>query len=58
VQILVDRISIETFINHGQLSSTRSILPMRSGLSVHSDGGPVELRSLKVYPLKSAWTKQ
>ena len=58
VQILVDRISIETFINHGELSSTRSILPMRSGLSVHSDGGPVELRSLKVYPLKSAWTKQ
>lgn len=55
VQILVDRVSIETFLNHGAVSSTRSILPTRSGLSVKAEGGPVEIRSLKVYPLKSAW---
>jgi sucrose-6-phosphate hydrolase SacC (GH32 family) len=55
VQILVDRVSIETFLNHGEISSTRSILPMRSGLSATSSGGPIEIRSLKVFPLKSAW---
>ena len=55
VQILVDRVSIETFLNHGEVSSTRSILPTRSGLSARAEGGPVEIRSLKVFPLKSAW---
>jgi fructan beta-fructosidase len=55
VQILVDRISIETFLNHGEVSSTRSILPMRSGLSMRAEGGKVEVRSLNIYPLKSAW---
>jgi fructan beta-fructosidase len=58
VQILVDRISIETFLNHGEISSTRSILPMRSGLSMRAEGGQVEVRSLRVYPLKSAWKKE
>jgi fructan beta-fructosidase len=57
VQILIDRVSIETFINHGEISSTRSILPMRSGLSMRADGSAVKIRSLKVYPLKSAWMK-
>jgi sucrose-6-phosphate hydrolase SacC (GH32 family) len=55
VQILVDRVSIELFVNHGEVSSTRSILPMRSGLSVRADGAPVRIRSLKIYPLKSVW---
>jgi sucrose-6-phosphate hydrolase SacC (GH32 family) len=55
VQILVDRVSLETFVNGGELSSTRSILPMRSGISMHADGGPVELKSLKVYPMASIW---
>jgi fructan beta-fructosidase len=55
VQILIDKISIETYLNEGQLSSTRSILPIRSGISMHADGGPVEVKSLKVYPLASIW---
>ena len=58
VQILIDRVSIETFLNDGQLSSTRSILPTRSGLSMHTDGGAVEVKSLKVFPLKSIWPPQ
>ncbi len=55
LQILVDRVSIETFINHGELSSTRSILPMRSGLELSVSGGAVAVKNLKVYPLNSAW---
>jgi fructan beta-fructosidase len=57
IQILVDRLSIETFINQGEVSSTRTILPVQSGLSLKSDG-PVEIQGLKVYPLKSAWDKE
>ena len=58
VQILVDRVSLETFVNDGEISSTRSILPIRSGISAHIDGAPIEIRSLKVFPLKSAWTAE
>ncbi len=56
VEILVDRTSIETFINRGELSSTRFILPQDNGLSVKAEGGPVNIQSLTVWPLNSAWT--
>ena len=54
VEILVDRTSIETFINHGEVSSSRCYLPEQSGLSVRAEGGQVSLRTLAVYPLFSA----
>ena len=57
VQILVDRTSIEAFINHGELCSSRCYLPTESGISAHADGGPVEIKSIKVFPLQSAWKK-
>jgi sucrose-6-phosphate hydrolase SacC (GH32 family) len=56
VQILVDRASIETFLNQGEVSCTRFALPKGRGLRVKAEGGPVTVRSLKVYGLKSAWT--
>ncbi len=55
VEILIDRTSIEAFVNGGEVSTSRCVLPDKSGLSVRADGGAVELRSLTVYPLKSAW---
>jgi sucrose-6-phosphate hydrolase SacC (GH32 family) len=55
VEILVDRTSIETFVNHGEISSTRFVLPDQNGLSVKADDGTVTLQSLTVYPLASAW---
>ena len=58
VEILVDRASIEAFVNRGEVSSTRFVLPKGKGLSVKSEGGAVTIRSLAVYPLKSAWTDQ
>jgi fructan beta-fructosidase len=56
VEILVDRASLETFVNRGEISSTRFILPNENGLSVKAEGGPVTIQSLTVYHLNSAWT--
>ena len=56
VDILVDRTSIEVFVNQGEISSTRFVLPKENGLSVRAEGKPVFLQSLVVYPLNSIWT--
>lgn len=58
VEILVDRTSIETFVNQGEVSSTRYALAKASGLSVKAEGGPVTIQSLTVYPLNSAWPEK
>ena len=58
VEILVDRASVETFVNQGEISSTRFVLPNENGLSVKAEGGAVTLQSLTIYPLNSAWPEQ
>lgn len=55
VEILLDRTSIETFLNHGLRSSTRAILPTRNGITAKAEGGPVTIKSLVIHPLASAW---
>ena len=55
VEILVDRASIEAFVNGGEISSTRFVLPSENGLSVKAEGASVVIQSLIVYPLTSAW---
>lgn len=55
VEMLVDRASIESFVNAGQVSSTRYALLQGAGLSATAAGGEVKIRSLVVYKLKSAW---
>jgi fructan beta-fructosidase len=55
VQILVDRASIETFVNQGEISSTRFVLPTENGLAIKAEGGSVTIQSLTVYLLASAW---
>ena len=57
-EILVDRTSIEAFVNRGEVSASRCFLPSESGLSVRAAGGPVTIRSLRVFRLNSAWKKQ
>jgi fructan beta-fructosidase len=57
IEILVDRTSIEAFANHGELSTSRCILPTENGMTVTADGGAVVLHSMTVYPMKSAWVK-
>lgn len=54
-EILVDRASIEAFVNQGEISSTRFVLPNENGLSVKAEGGSIIIESLTVYPLNSAW---
>ena len=54
VEILIDRASIETFVNHGEISSTRFVLPSENGLSIRAEGGSVTIHSLTIYPLNSA----
>ncbi len=56
VEFLADRTSIEAFVNEGEVSSTRYVLPKANGLSVKAEGGPVTIQSLVVYGLNSAWT--
>jgi fructan beta-fructosidase len=56
VEILVDVASIEAFVNRGEISSARFVLPDENGLSVKAEGGSVTIQSLTVYPLESAWT--
>ncbi|MEJ0088449.1 MAG: glycoside hydrolase family 32 protein [Limisphaerales bacterium] len=55
VEILVDRASIEAFANDGEISSTCFFLPGENGLSVEAKDGSASIKSLAVYPLKSAW---
>lgn len=55
LEILVDSASIEAFANHGEISSTRYVLPHENGLSVSAEGGTVFIKSLTVYPLASVW---
>ncbi|WP_367874735.1 GH32 C-terminal domain-containing protein [Luteolibacter sp. Populi] len=55
VEILVDRASVETFVNQGEISSTRYFLPKQEGLSVKAEGGEVKIHSMSVHELKSMW---
>ncbi len=55
VEILVDRTSIEAFANDGEISSTRFFLPNENSLSVKAENGSARIKSLAIYPLKSAW---
>ncbi len=55
VEILVDRASIEAFVNRGEISSTRFVLPKENGLSVKAEGGSATIQWLTVCHLNSAW---
>lgn len=55
VELLVDRASVEAFVNDGEISSTRFALPRESGLSVRVEGGSATIQSLTLHPLNSAW---
>lgn len=57
IDILLDRGSIETFVNGGELSSTRYALPSRDGLFLKAVGGSVTVKSLSLTPLKSVHGK-
>lgn len=55
IEVLVDRASIEAFVNHGEVSSTRFIEPKEEGITLSAEGAAVQIRSLKVWTLKGIW---
>ncbi|SPE59654.1 Beta-fructosidase, levanase/invertase (fragment) [Verrucomicrobia bacterium] len=55
VELLVDRTSIEAFVNGGEISSSRFVLPKENGVSVKAEQEAVTIESLAIYPLKSVW---
>jgi fructan beta-fructosidase len=58
VEILVDRASVESFANAGEISCTRYFQPQGQGLSVTANGSGVVIHSMSVTPLKSMWEGQ
>lgn len=55
IEMLFDRTSIETYVNKGELSSTRFVLPKGEGLKISAQGGTVQVKSMSVFRLKSSW---
>ncbi|MEK7953744.1 autotransporter-associated beta strand repeat-containing protein [Luteolibacter soli] len=58
VELLVDRASVESYVNAGEISCTRYFQPSQAGLSMSASGGAVTVQSLSVVPLKSMWEGQ
>jgi levanase/fructan beta-fructosidase len=58
LEILLDCASLECFVNDGEVSLTRFILPHDNGLSVKADSGPITLESLTIFPLNSIFQAQ
>ncbi|GAG00914.1 unnamed protein product, partial [marine sediment metagenome] len=59
LRILVDRTSVETFVNDGEVSLTTAFVPknLNTGLELYAKGAPVTIRRLRVTKLKSSWPK-
>jgi len=52
---LLDRGSIETFVNGGEISSTRFALPKGDGVRMRAEGGDVVVHRATLTALKPAW---
>ncbi len=57
VEMLVDTASIETFVNDGESSLTKFVLPNESGLWVGGEGGAVRIEEMRVWRVGSAWVQ-
>ena len=55
VEILVDRASIETFVNGGETSVSACFLPADDRVAVEAANGPATLHRLRVFELASIW---
>ncbi len=60
LRILVDRSSVEVFADNGRVTVTDQIFPDRSSqkIQVFSNGGRAQLSDLKIWQLKSSWSKR
>ena len=57
VEILLDLGSIEAYVNGGEISSTRFVLPKEEGLSVKAEVGTATIRTMTIERVKSMWPK-
>ena len=57
LRILVDRASLEVFVNDGEVSMTSIFKPKEknTGLELYARDGNVNIRSLRISKLKSSW---
>ncbi|MCW1922909.1 glycoside hydrolase family 32 protein [Luteolibacter arcticus] len=55
VEILVDRASLETFVNDGQISCTKVLRPTTAGITLRVEGGEATVHSLRRTALKGMW---
>ena len=57
LRILVDRASLETFVNDGEAALPCCFIPknQNTGLELYTKGGNAKVRSLRVSKLKSIW---
>jgi fructan beta-fructosidase len=57
IEILIDRTSVESFINDGQIVFVKPLGESRKdlGLEIHGNAEETKIHSLKVYELKSIW---
>jgi sucrose-6-phosphate hydrolase SacC (GH32 family) len=55
LDVLIDRTSVETFVNEGEASMSKCFLPTESGVSMRANGGRVGIKRLRLVHLKSIW---
>jgi sucrose-6-phosphate hydrolase SacC (GH32 family) len=55
IDLLIDTTSVETFVNDGEVSITRFMIPNENNLWIRAEDGPVTIKSLTMFPLRSAW---
>ncbi len=57
IEILIDRTSVESFYQNGQIVFVKPLLEARKeiGLEIHGNAEAIKIHKLKVYELKSAW---
>jgi len=55
IEILLDRTSIEVFVNGGELSYSACVLPQNDELTTKAEGAEVKFPEIKVFSVKSAW---
>ena len=59
LRILVDRTSMEIYVNEGEVCMSSCFVPLERDTNVRicAQNGTVRVRSLVVHPLRSAWER-
>jgi sucrose-6-phosphate hydrolase SacC (GH32 family) len=57
IELLIDTTSIETFVNEGEVSITRFMIPAENNIWLRAEEGPATIKSLTLTSLQSAWPR-